>query len=240
MEIIMKKSYLLSAVSACLFSLSITSTSQATVIDAYFGMNFVSATASGFEANLTSITYIGDGGGTFTTVMPAFPGDVFNNAGTPRTGLPDIDGLSGLPTYTNGGDGESTRTIGETVSIDWDTSGAFPTIQIISITADALDFTGSWSADMTSPYLVGLIPAGADSELNSSLAGPQEDIYDAVIIAAIATSAPPAFTPLPTGDPLFGTFTFSAASAVPIPAGIWLFGSGLLGLVGISRRKKAA
>ena len=29
-------------------------------------------------------------------------------------------------------------------------------------------------------------------------------------------------------------------SQVPIPAAIWLFGSGLLGLVGIARRKKAA
>ena len=29
-------------------------------------------------------------------------------------------------------------------------------------------------------------------------------------------------------------------SAVPIPAAMWLFGSGLLGLVGIARRKKAA
>lgn len=28
-------------------------------------------------------------------------------------------------------------------------------------------------------------------------------------------------------------------SAVPVPAAIWLFGSGLLGLIGISRRKKA-
>jgi hypothetical protein len=27
---------------------------------------------------------------------------------------------------------------------------------------------------------------------------------------------------------------------VPIPSAVWLFGSGLLGLVGISRRKKAA
>jgi hypothetical protein len=30
------------------------------------------------------------------------------------------------------------------------------------------------------------------------------------------------------------------ASVVPVPAAVWLFGSGLLGLVGVSRRKKAA
>lgn len=35
------------------------------------------------------------------------------------------------------------------------------------------------------------------------------------------------------------TGTLSYVSAVPIPAAVWLFGSGLLGLVGISRRKKA-
>jgi hypothetical protein len=31
-----------------------------------------------------------------------------------------------------------------------------------------------------------------------------------------------------------------AVSAVPIPAAVWLFGSGLLGLIGIARRKKVA
>lgn len=37
---------------------------------------------------------------------------------------------------------------------------------------------------------------------------------------------------------LTGHFT-AAPSAIPVPAAVWLFGSGLLGLVGVARRKKA-
>jgi hypothetical protein len=37
-----------------------------------------------------------------------------------------------------------------------------------------------------------------------------------------------------------GSLVYAAPSAVPVPAAVWLFGSGLLGLVGISRRKKSA
>lgn len=37
-----------------------------------------------------------------------------------------------------------------------------------------------------------------------------------------------------------GTFNPDVTPAVPIPAAIWLFGSGLLGIIGIARRKKAA
>jgi hypothetical protein len=36
-----------------------------------------------------------------------------------------------------------------------------------------------------------------------------------------------------------GQLTYSAPSAVPVPAAVWLFGSGLVGLVGIARRKRA-
>ena len=32
---------------------------------------------------------------------------------------------------------------------------------------------------------------------------------------------------------------FGSVSAVPVPAAVWLFGSGLLGLVGVARRKRA-
>ena len=37
----------------------------------------------------------------------------------------------------------------------------------------------------------------------------------------------------------FGSLLVREASVVPIPAALWLFGSGLLGLVGMARRKKA-
>ena len=35
-----------------------------------------------------------------------------------------------------------------------------------------------------------------------------------------------------------GVVVFAEVQTVPVPAAIWLFGSGLLGLVGIARRKK--
>ena len=34
-----------------------------------------------------------------------------------------------------------------------------------------------------------------------------------------------------------GSNSCSAVSAVPVPAAVWLFGSGLLGLAGLARRK---
>jgi hypothetical protein len=59
-----------------------------------------------------------------------------------------------------------------------------------------------------------------------------------------ATSSPAglfaAATVLPAEDPGVMTTGIIGASVVPVPAAIWLFGSGLLGLIGmISRRKKA-
>ena len=42
-----------------------------------------------------------------------------------------------------------------------------------------------------------------------------------------------------TNGAIIGTFTVEGA-VVPIPSALWLFGSGLLGLVGIARRKKSA
>ena len=41
-------------------------------------------------------------------------------------------------------------------------------------------------------------------------------------------------------DVSFGSWAVHSGSVVPVPAAVWLFGSGLLGLIGIARRKKAA
>ena len=38
----------------------------------------------------------------------------------------------------------------------------------------------------------------------------------------------------------YSTLDWSLTSAVPVPGTIWLFGSGLVGLVGMGRRKKKA
>ena len=45
-----------------------------------------------------------------------------------------------------------------------------------------------------------------------------------------------------TNGPFIGyNATFGGtATVVPVPAAVWLLGSGLLGLVGVARRKKAA
>lgn len=252
----MKKSRLLGIFCACTISFVMSSAAQSAVIDAYFGMNFVGGTLDSqplgpFEVNLVDITYIGGGGATYTTTMPVFGGTFLESGTTPRTGLPDYAGLMASPTYTTQpviggvptGDGETTRTINQALAIDWNTTGAFPMIDITSITVDTFVFGGPWVLDFATPYRVGLIPPGAINELDSLLFTPFGDIYDGLvgvagnpIGSAVVSSAPPGFEQV-IGS-AFGDFIFAAAQPVPVPAALWLFGSGLLGLISVARRKK--
>ena len=45
---------------------------------------------------------------------------------------------------------------------------------------------------------------------------------------------------LPDDSATYADFTVSGTSPIPVPAAAWLFGSGLVGLVGMARRKKTA
>jgi peptidyl-prolyl cis-trans isomerase A (cyclophilin A) len=69
------------------------------------------------------------------------------------------------------------------------------------------------------------------------------DVVDA-IAALPVYNAGGAFTDLPligyTGGSITGAnlVMVTNVSAVPVPAAVWLFGSGLLGLVGVARKKK--
>jgi hypothetical protein len=240
----------------------ISAPAHSVVLDSFFGMNFTSATWPAgdplccFELDLLSITYTGGGGATYTTAMPAFPGNMLDNPLAPaRTGLPDYSGLMATPTYTTlpfiggqpSGDGETTRTIGETVPINWNTAGGFPMIAISSITTEVSIVDGLWELRFPddAPYVVGLIPPGATNELDSLLFAPFGDIYDDLagvpgnpFRTAIVSVAPPGFESWVGAAS--GDFIFGAAAPVPLPAAVWLFGSGLLGMIGIAGRKKAA
>lgn len=204
----------------CSMALSATMIAKAgaEVIDSYFGMNYVNATAAVLEIQLLEITYNG-GSGQKTIAMPAFPG---TSACSHKnfTGMPDHIGLAALPTYTTErpGDGETIRTIGQALPIDWDTSGVFPMIEITDIKVD-VSTVGVWSAHFNTPYVVGLIPSAggeSDTEISSSLPAPQGDLYDALTGApgnkpqtVIATGSPPGLESY-IGQ-AFGEFIFAAA-----------------------------
>ncbi|MEN8107819.1 MAG: hypothetical protein ABFS22_07420 [Pseudomonadota bacterium] len=76
------------------------------------------------------------------------------------------------------------------------------------------------------PFAPGFQQISAYADLNS-LPG-----VDTVVVTVIADSA----------DPTVEGFPYASFQrvVVPVPAAVWLFASGLLGLIGISRKKKSA
>jgi hypothetical protein len=112
--------------------------------------------------------------------------------------------------------------------------------------------------DLTSPIVINFTQARRGVGLfNTSLLDAETlEVFDAsdVLLDSLALSsgvinfggfvsdeliAKAVITPLaPTNGSIF--IDDLMVSAVPIPPALWLFGSGLLGLIGIARRKKAA
>jgi len=220
---------------------------KADVIGAYFGWNYVADSASPpTSLDLTQITYTGGNTPTagLTANMPAFSG---------YSGMPDGVGLSYTPSFTtiSGGDGETTRSVGQKVAIDWVPGGVvtpwgtydFPTIAITNFTmADGryytLDSNTQNQASTSLPYYVlGLItdappfgppytlPLPSNDELLSYLLAPRGDIYDG-FAGAVGN---PQLTATDTAG--FGNdqITVIFGAAVPEPASFTLLGLALAG-----------
>ena len=77
---------------------------------------------------------------------------------------------------------------------------------------------------------------------NTVLSLPDIDFHDGILqFMGPVTSLSVTSSTVCGGDCSFQALTFGVdTSAVPIPSAVWLFGSGLLGLVGMARRKKAS
>jgi len=125
--------------------------------------------------------------------------------------------------------------------IEWDASGLFNAIDMELQVGDTISGTdlirdGSFLADVNSatPY-------------SDQLTGQSEFISYAPLAATSNTLGFGSETPFPGFKAYFDIgsgnslhVTGYSVSSVPVPAAVWLFGSGLLGLVGMARRKKAA
>jgi len=95
-------------------------------------------------------------------------------------------------------------------------------------------------------YNVGGTGTPSDLQVNLSFdgSGPgTEDLGDYLNLSSFTLSSTSMVVRVPSSASPTGVvneITASPAAIVPIPGAVWLFGSGLLGLVRISRRKKVA
>jgi len=179
---------------------------------------------TGFDIGITySLADIGSNGSTLTEGV-----SITNNSGSTASftlfQFTDFD-LGGYAPYdslaNDVGNGTNSFNYGENDTVSLVGGGVTQT-------------DGNVTASETSTLAPSFISIGQYSALDN-------DLFDGVLAANGATFTGDAawifayeFTNIAAGD----TIQFSkTVSAVPVPAAVWLFGSGLLGLVGIARRR---
>ena len=158
-----------------------------------------------------------------------FPGSPNSTVvGTADTG-------AGTGTFTSG----STPFFGHawtgTVSQGWETNGA----QTWNFsTATGASATGSYSFNLSS----GQVAMGILFDWNTSVGIPVLNIMNADGSGVDIDGDGTLGTTMASG-PFAGSpvgFAGQPAAVVPVPAAVWLFGSGLIGLVGVARRRRKA
>ena len=115
----------------------------------------------------------------------------------------------------------------------WDFAGVYPSPGGVKFFLDADDLTGT----LPDPAYNGTSSNGAVNYYLDSLVDNGDGTFGIIMRFSSLIDQPDA-----------GSFNGQIArwriegtlNAIPVPAAVWLFGSGLLGLVGVARRKKSA
>jgi hypothetical protein len=186
--------------------------------------------------------------GTFNVISGTF--EVFDTSGVPIDGVTLLLGNGVLIEGAYNGDAASISTNplatyagfetalffgnpGTPIDFYYAPSGVFdgpgnptysaPTIDFIAMTADMTSIFANWNSDPSISY-VGEFNVGG-------IAG---------ITALGPYSWELSWSHIQTDGPFTGLTTkmTMVVSQVPLPAAVWFFGSGLLGLIGVARRKK--
>ncbi len=195
--------------------------------------------------------YVTDLTGSYFTMDTDGNGTVANSE---KTAIAPNQGITlgiAQPTVGQSHTGLPTGTENTTIDMAWGffgNTGMHNTVTPVTVVSDdgagnvTLDFTG-WRVDWNGieDINMGGDPANFPSDtglatLTCAVDCSAGDTYVLDYAAHVPLGDPSNFGGVPYTLHLEGTV--SAVSAVPVPAAVWLFGSGLLGLVGVARRRK--